>query len=97
MLKLPFVSVIISHGEPVHTRDAFIHALELPQWPAGALHLAAYQGDLERVRSLIEAGTDLTAQDERFHATPLGWARMGKHQEVIAFIKSVTNRVCGSG
>ena len=56
LLDLPFERVIISHGEPVHTRDAFERALELPQWPAGPLHLAAYRGDLERVRRLAAAG-----------------------------------------
>jgi hypothetical protein len=29
MLDLPFERVIISHGEPVHLRDAFKRALEL--------------------------------------------------------------------
>jgi hypothetical protein len=84
MLSLPIERIIISHGAPVHKRDAFIYALELTQWLAGALHLTAYRGDLERVRSLSKAGADLTAQDERFQATPLHWAEMGEHQEVIA-------------
>jgi glyoxylase-like metal-dependent hydrolase (beta-lactamase superfamily II) len=30
LLKLPFERVIVSHGEPVHTRTAFERALELP-------------------------------------------------------------------
>jgi hypothetical protein len=30
MLELPFEHVIVSHGEPVHDRDAFERALELP-------------------------------------------------------------------
>src|SRR5258708_31991929 len=74
MLDLPFERVIVSHGEPVHTRDAFKRALELPQWPAGPLHQAAYRGNLDRVRSLVEAGADVTARDERFGATALDWA-----------------------
>jgi hypothetical protein len=40
MLDLPFERVIISHGAPIHMRDAFKRALELPQWPAGPLHQA---------------------------------------------------------
>ena len=56
MLQFPFERVIISHGAPVHTRAAFEQALDLPQWPAGPLHLAAYKGDLDRVRALVEAG-----------------------------------------
>ena len=32
MLDLPFEHVIVSHGEPVHDRAAFEHALALPPW-----------------------------------------------------------------
>jgi hypothetical protein len=89
MLDLPFERVIISHGEPVHTREAFERALERPQWPAGPLHLSAYRGDLGRVRSLVEAGADLSARDERLGATPLEWARMGGHEPVIDYLRSL--------
>ena len=89
MLDLPFERVIISHGKPVHTRDAFNRALGLPQWPAGPLHLAAYRGNLDRVRSLVEAGADLTARDERFGTTALEWAKRGEHNAVVAYLKSV--------
>jgi hypothetical protein len=93
MLDLPFERVIISHGEPVHTRDAFKRALELPQWPAGPLHQAAYRGNLDMVRSLVKAGADLTARDERFGATALEWARMGKQDAVAAYLTSVMHAV----
>jgi hypothetical protein len=32
MLELPFELVLVSHGEPVHDRDAFERALELQPW-----------------------------------------------------------------
>jgi glyoxylase-like metal-dependent hydrolase (beta-lactamase superfamily II) len=32
LLKLPFERVIVSHGDPVHSRSAFERALELPPW-----------------------------------------------------------------
>lgn len=32
LLRLPFERVIVSHGEPVHTRDAFVRALQLAPW-----------------------------------------------------------------
>lgn len=32
LLELPFERVIVSHGEPVHTRAAFERALTLPTW-----------------------------------------------------------------
>jgi Ankyrin repeats (many copies) len=89
MLDLPFERVIISHGEPVHTRDAFKRALELPQWPAGPLHQQAWRGNLDRVRSLVEAGADVAARDERFSATALDWACWTKQDAVVAYLKSV--------
>src|SRR6516162_7170574 len=88
MLDLPLERVIISHGEPVHARDAFKRALELPQWPAGPLHQAAYRGDLDMVRCLVEAGADVTARDERYGATALAWAVQAKQDGVVAYLKS---------
>jgi glyoxylase-like metal-dependent hydrolase (beta-lactamase superfamily II) len=32
LLELPFEQVIVAHGEPVHDRDAYERALELPPW-----------------------------------------------------------------
>jgi glyoxylase-like metal-dependent hydrolase (beta-lactamase superfamily II) len=93
MLDLAFERVIISHGEPVHTRDAFKRALELPQWPAGPLHQAAYRGNLDRVRSLVQAGADVTARDERLDATALDWAGWTKQDAVVAYLKSVMKEV----
>ena len=97
MLDLPVERVIISHGEPVHTRDAFKRALELPQWPAGPLHQAAYRGNLDRVRSLVEAGADLTARDERFDATALDWARWNRQDVIVAYLNSVTTEAGHGG
>lgn len=74
MLDLPFERVIISHGRPVHDRDAFVQALERPPWPASSLHIAAWRGDLERVRSLVQQGADLTALSDTSGETPLEWA-----------------------
>jgi hypothetical protein len=36
MLELPFEHVLVSHGDPVHTRDAFVRALELPPYGPAA-------------------------------------------------------------
>jgi hypothetical protein len=97
MLDLPFERVIISHGEPVHTREAFEQALELPPWPASSLHIAAWGGDLEQVRKLVERGADLTARSDTagetplewaFNASRLEWAKKPTHDDVIAYRKS---------
>jgi ankyrin repeat protein len=50
---------------------------------------AAYRGSLDRVRSLVAAGADVTACDERFGATPLDWAEWVKQDAVVAYLKSV--------
>ena len=36
LVELPFEHVIVSHGEPVHDRAAYLRALELPPWPMDA-------------------------------------------------------------
>ncbi len=95
MLDLPFERVIISHGEPVHTREAFERALELPPWPASSLHIAAWKGDLEQTRRLVEGGADLAARSDGSDETPLDWAvnasraewaRKPTHDDVIAYL-----------
>jgi ankyrin repeat protein len=39
-----------------------------------ALHSAAWNGDLQMVRLLVEAGADRAARDEEYNGTPEGWA-----------------------
>jgi hypothetical protein len=46
-----------------------------------ALHHAAGNGDVELVRLLVSLGADLDAQDHRFGATPLDWARHFEQRE----------------
>lgn len=41
---------------------------------ATALHYAAEHGHREIVKLLLERGADINARDDRFHATPTGWA-----------------------
>ncbi len=99
LLDVPFERVIISHGEPVHTRAAYERALELPPWPAGPVHLYAWKGDLEVVRRLVEQGADLAARDEHDAAylrangipghTALDWARGAGQQAVIEYLESI--------
>jgi hypothetical protein len=82
-------------GTCAHTR-AFERALELPPWPASSLHIAAWHGDFEQVRRLVERGADLTAQAEGSDETALDWAvnasRLAPkptHDDVIAYLRSV--------
>ena len=39
-----------------------------------ALHYATEHGHREIVKLLLEHGADINARDDRFHATPTGWA-----------------------
>ncbi len=41
---------------------------------ATALHHAAERGDRRIVMLLLDAGAEVNARDDRFHATPAGWA-----------------------
>ena len=41
---------------------------------ATALHYATEHGRRELVKLLLEHGADINARDDRFHATPTGWA-----------------------
>jgi hypothetical protein len=42
------------------------------------LHSAAWNGDLEMVRLLVEAGADVGARDRQYDGTPLGWAETAR-------------------
>ena len=49
-----------------------------------SIHLAAYQGDLEKVRIFVEKGNGVNTTDS-FGATPLHYAAMRGHEEVVEF------------
>jgi ankyrin repeat protein len=64
-----------------------------------ALHSAAWNGDLEMVKLLINAGADRTARDEKHDATPQGWAETSilmsnnpKCAEVVEYLEAMNNR-----
>lgn len=53
---------------------------------ATGLHWAAHNGHADTVRFLLEAGADTTLHDARFGSDPLGWAREGGHEAVVALL-----------
>lgn len=55
-----------------------------------ALHRAAWDGDLEQIRTLLAAGADPAILDHRFHSTPLGWAEHAYQSEAAELLGPVT-------
>ncbi len=52
---------------------------------APALHLAAFKGDLARVRSICAEGIDVNSRDE-INWTPLHWAASGSQRDIAEFL-----------
>ncbi|HUN33487.1 MAG TPA: ankyrin repeat domain-containing protein [Trebonia sp.] len=50
-------------------------------WGEQPLHSAAYNGNVDVVRFLIEAGAEVDARDGRFDATPLCYATVGSREQ----------------
>jgi len=55
-----------------------------------ALHKAAEDGNLELAQTLLRLGADPDIRDQRFDATPLGWARHFGQQELIDLLEPLT-------
>jgi ankyrin repeat protein len=55
-----------------------------------ALHEAASRGDVAMVELLLELGADPALRDTEFGATPLGWARHSRQDEVARFLADRT-------
>lgn len=55
---------------------------------ATPLHHAAWDGDLDRIRRLLDAGADPSAIDRRFDATPLGWAEHAYQTEAAEMLRA---------
>jgi len=54
-----------SHPDLIHAKD---------ETGATALHYAAFDGRRDIVRLLVQFGADINANDDKFGATPAGWA-----------------------
>jgi ankyrin repeat protein len=53
-----------------------------------ALHLAAQNGDLDTIRTLLDLGADPTVEDGLYHATPAGWAEHGGHRRAMELLRA---------
>ncbi|CRZ17044.1 ankyrin repeat domain-containing protein [Mycolicibacterium neworleansense] len=54
---------------------------------ATALHHAAWSGDIELIRRLLDAGADATITDRRFGTTPLEWAEHAYQSEAADMLR----------
>jgi hypothetical protein len=61
------------------------------------LHSAAQAGDLDAVRTLLEAGADPNAREEGDNTTPLHWAAAGRHVEIARALLDAGSDVHGVG
>ena len=52
------------------------------------LHRAAFAGDLEMVKRLVEKGASISNRDNPFHSTPLGWADHNKQADVMQWMRA---------
>ncbi|KHO28032.1 ankyrin [Mycolicibacterium setense] len=59
---------------------------------ATPLHQAAWAGDLELIRRLLDAGADPTITDRRFGSTPMEWAEHAYQTEAADLLRWITPR-----
>jgi hypothetical protein len=91
------LSLLARHG--IDTAGVAVAVAVLPADPntlddngATALHHAAWDGDLELIGRLLDAGADPTVADARFDATPLGWAEHAYQTEAAEILRSAMRR-----
>ena len=91
------LSLLARHGIDIAQAELVEH--EFPDDPnvrdddgATPLHHAAWSGDLNLIRRLLEAGADPSLVDHRFGTTPLGWAQHACQTEAAAYLDSWQTR-----
>jgi hypothetical protein len=91
------LALLARHG--IDTSEAELVDLAFPDDPnirdddgATPLHHAAWSGDLDLIRRLLEAGADPHLVDHRFGTTPSGWAQHAYQTEAAAYLDSWQTR-----
>jgi ankyrin repeat protein len=75
------VDTLIRRGASVDVRDSPQTAVDGTHGYT-ALHSAAFQGNLPAVRVLLQHGASRTVREERYFATPVGWADYAGHTDI---------------
>ncbi|MHC4110405.1 MAG: M56 family metallopeptidase [Planctomycetota bacterium] len=78
--------LIVPIGCALTSREIKETATELEAKPAGALHKAVADGDIERVKSLIAKGVDINARDNEGR-TALTLAKEKDHNEIVVLLR----------
>jgi ankyrin repeat protein len=73
------VEYLLSRGAKVDAKGVF---------GATALHWAAMNGHADTVALLVSRGARLDLKDERFDATPAGWAEEGAHPQIAETLRA---------
>jgi ankyrin repeat protein/beta-lactamase regulating signal transducer with metallopeptidase domain len=60
-------------------------ALSKSRHEVSVIHMAAYRGDLTRVRAFVESNTGIDVRDQ-FNCTPLHWATLADTTQVAGFL-----------
>ncbi|MDQ2846522.1 MAG: ankyrin repeat domain-containing protein [Actinomycetota bacterium] len=55
-----------------------------------ALHQAAWAGEVDKVRALLDVGADPSIVDDAYGTTPLGWAEHAYQPETAELLRAVT-------
>jgi hypothetical protein len=86
--KIDAVPLLVDLGFDINAYGRSDIPAEQP-WES-ALHEAAGNGDTELARLLLDLGADPNLEDNRFHSTPLGWARHFNQQATITLFEPLT-------
>lgn len=87
------LDLLARHGIDVSGVEVVIPSLpddpnERDEHGATALHHAAWDGDLSLIRTLLDAGADLSVTDTRFGTTPQGWAEHAFQDEAAELLRA---------
>ena len=75
---LEVTSILVQKGANLNLADNYGNT---------PLILAAFNGNAEVVKRLLQAGVDKAAKDKNYGKTALDWARQQKHAAVVALLE----------
>ncbi|MGC4112757.1 MAG: ankyrin repeat domain-containing protein [Nocardioides sp.] len=78
-------------GVQVHDRHALPADLNAKTDGHTPLHQAAWDGDLDLIRRLLDAGADPSLVDDEFGSRPLEWAEYAYQQEAADLLRAHTS------